>query len=89
MVIKKDFILRKIAGEDVVIPIGNNIADFNGIITLNETAAFLWKELQSGQDEKGLLERLCQEYDATEEEALQDIQEFLSILREHHILEGK
>ena len=44
MKIKENFILRKIAGDDVVVPIGENIADFNGAITLNETAALLWKE---------------------------------------------
>lgn len=33
MKIKENFILRKIAGDDVVVPIGENIADFNGAIT--------------------------------------------------------
>ena len=41
MDIKKDFVVRTIAGQDVVVPIGENVAKFNGIISLNETAAFL------------------------------------------------
>lgn len=40
MKIKDSFILRKIAGEDMVVPVGESIADFNGAISLNETAAF-------------------------------------------------
>ena len=41
----EDFILRTIAGESVLIPVGN-VQDprfDNCMITMNETAAFLWK----------------------------------------------
>ena len=63
MKIKENFILRKIAGDDVVVPIGENIADFNGAITLNETAALLWKELEIGSTREELKASLCKEYD--------------------------
>lgn len=87
MIIKKDFILRKIAGEDVVVPIGQNIINFNGVITLNETAAFLWKELKNDCSKDTLKIKMCQEYDVTEEKAQEDIDKFLAVLKEHHILE--
>ena len=87
MKIKENFILRKIAGDDVVVPIGENIADFNGAITLNETAALLWKELGTGSTREELKASLCKEYDVPEEKAYKDIDKFVNILKEHGILE--
>ena len=89
MKIKENFILRKIAGDDVVVPIGENIADFNGVITLNETAALLWKELETGSTREELKASLCKEYDVPEEKAYKDIDKFVNILKEHGILEGE
>ena len=50
MKIKEDFILRKVADSYVVVPVNNMSLDFNGIINLNETGAFLFKLMQSGSD---------------------------------------
>mgnify|MGYP000428236159 CR=1 FL=1 len=43
---KDCYIHRKIGDSDVLICIGQNIADFNGYIELNATAALLWETLQ-------------------------------------------
>lgn len=88
MHIKEGFILRRVAGQDVVIPMGDNIADFNGIITLNETAAFLWKNLQQDITKEELLNCLLQEYDIDREKAAEDLDGLLSVLEERQILEG-
>ena len=42
---KEGFVSRSVSEQDVLIAIGNNIANFNGFITLNTTASFLWKSL--------------------------------------------
>jgi excinuclease ABC subunit A len=55
MKIKKDFLLRTVAGQTVVVPTGDNVANFNAAITLNETAAFLWEVLQNDTNEETLL----------------------------------
>ncbi|MCC3869647.1 PqqD family protein [Terrisporobacter mayombei] len=88
MKIKEGFILRKIAGEDIVVPIGNNIADFNGVIRLNESAAFLWRELQEEISKKDLVNKLKSEYDIGEELAVNDVEDFIKILEENNALEG-
>lgn len=87
MHIKKDFVVRTIAGQDVVVPIGENIAKFNGIISLNETAAFLWRALQRDTDAQGLIQALRAEYDVSEQLAQRDVDQFLTLLREHDLLE--
>ena len=42
MKIKNDFIVKEISGSTVVIPVGNRVADFNGMLKLNETGVFLF-----------------------------------------------
>ncbi len=87
MRIKDGFILRKIAGSDMVVPVGQNIADFNGIITLNGTAAFLWKILKEGSRPSIMAELLMKYYDVNNEIATKDTEEFVNQLKEANILE--
>lgn len=47
MKIKKDFKLREICGEYVVTAEGMQAVDFTKLISLNETAAFLWKTAEN------------------------------------------
>ena len=88
MKIKDGFILRKIAGKDIVVPIGNNIADFNGVIRLNESAAFLWKVLQEEISKVDLVNSLIEEYGIDKSLATNDVEGFLNILEEHKAIEG-
>lgn len=87
MKIKEGYILRKIANSDMVIPIGNNIANFNGIITLNESAAFLWRLLTIESEISLMVEALMQEYSIAEELAYKDVNCFLAQLQQADILE--
>ena len=77
MKIKNDFILRKVADSYVVVPVGKMTLDFNGIINLNETGAFLFGELQKGADREELIQKLLAEYDVTPEKAANDIDIFI------------
>lgn len=86
MKLKEGFVYRQIAGGHVVIPVGGNIADFNGVITLNETAAFLWQKLQGGTQADELVSSLLVEYEVGEEQAREDVSEFLALLKERKVL---
>ena len=48
MKLKKDFVMRRIANTCVVVPTGDTMVDFNGMLSLNETGAFLWERLEKG-----------------------------------------
>lgn len=88
MKIKEGFILREIAGSFVVVPVGQNLVDFSSMITTNETGAFLWNELQNGATEDELCAKIMAEYEGiSAEEALNDIREFVGVLKEKNILE--
>ena len=41
-----DFLLREVAGEAVLVPIGEAGVFENSVISLNETCSFLWKFFQ-------------------------------------------
>lgn len=82
MKIKDGFIYRQVAGQHVVIPVGENIADFNGIVNLNETAAFMWLKLQEGSSQEQLVAALQHEFDVDAQQALQDVAAFVQDLRE-------
>ena len=80
MKIKDGFILREVAGNYIVVAVGNAVKDFNGVITLNETGSFLWKKLEVGATEEELKSALLEEYDVSEELATKDISAFIKKL---------
>lgn len=86
MKIKEGFLLRRIADVHVVVPVRGAGVDFNGIITLNETAAFLFGRLQGEMTKDELLKQLLTEYDVDIETALNDIDAFFSQLKEANLL---
>lgn len=87
MKIAEGFLLRKVANQSVVMPMGKKAFDFNRAITLNETAAFLWSILEKEDATKEqLIEKLRAEYDVDEATAENDIDKFLNKLRENGLL---
>ena len=45
MKIREGFLLRNVAGNNVVVPIGQATLDFNGMMSLNETGAFIFSKM--------------------------------------------
>ena len=76
---KKTFIHRSIAGTDVLISVGENIANFNGYIQINSSGLCLWEKMK----EPTVLE---EKYDITHEQAAEDVMDFLKILTEHDMV---
>ena len=74
-------------GEYIVVPTGEESVKFQGLVTLNETGAFLWKELQKRSlTEEQLKESLCQEYEVDAETAGQDLKAFLGNIRKYDFI---
>ena len=89
MKIKEGFILREIAGSFVVVPVGQNLVDFSSMITLNETGAFLWKQIELGADEELVVKALMDEYEVDEETAKEDVKEFINLLIYNGLIENE
>ena len=85
--IKDGFMLREVAEQWVVIPLGERVVEFNGIMTLSESGAILWKEMEINVLVEDLVRVLLKEYSVDEEIAKADILEFVTALREKGLLE--
>ena len=86
MKIKSGFILREVAGNYIVVAVGEAVKELNGVINLNETGALLWKELEKGANEEELKKVLLSEYDVTEEIAEKDVKAFISSLEKANLI---
>ena len=73
----KDFMLRKIAGESILVATGDATQRFNGMITLNEVATFIWENIDACESEDELIGKILSEFDIDEEIARDDAREFI------------
>ncbi|MGN0515388.1 PqqD family protein [Eubacterium sp.] len=87
MKIKDGFTLRNIAGSDIVVPVGNASKIFNGMITLNDSGAFLWSALQKDTTIDKVVAKLTGEYEVSTEQATADVQKFVAMLRENDLID--
>ena len=87
MKIKEDFLRRKVADCYVVVPVGKATVDFNGMMNLNETGAFLWEKLENDTTKEELLKAMLDEYEVTEDIAKKDIDNFITKLKDGNLLE--
>ena len=87
MKIKNGFLLRQVGEQNVVVAVGEESRNFNGIIRLNNTGRYLWEKLQNETSENGLVSAMLTEYDIDEATAKNDIADFLSTLKEADLLD--
>lgn len=75
MKIKKGFVLRQVCGENVVVGEGLDAINFGKLLSLNETAAWLWQQAVAMGDfsVEELTSKLCEEYEVTEDVARHDV----------------
>ena len=60
MKIKNGFAKREIAGSYIVVPVGKEASEFNGMITLNESGSFFWDCLQNESQANTMLKNHAQ-----------------------------
>lgn len=79
MKIKEGFIIKKLGIGYIVVTVGDASKNFNGVIRLNESGAFLWQSIQDGADsrEKRIQAMLDRYEDLDQETAEKDLDEFL------------
>ena len=80
MKLKKGFVLREVAGETVVVPVEAEL-NFNGMITLNDSAKTLWRALENETTTEDLVKALCSEFDVDEATAQSDVELFIQKMK--------
>lgn len=80
------YMLNKLGNQFVVVAVGDRSKEFQGMIKLNESASFLWKQLEEGVQSDQLVATLQSEYEVSEEVAKRDVEAFLAVLSQQGIL---
>jgi len=78
---------RRTGDEYVLVPVTDNIADMTCMYTLNETGAFIWDLIDGQKSTLEIAASLAAEYDVPEELAIEDVDTYLSALRDYLITE--
>ena len=87
MRIKSGFVLHKVGGEQVVVPVGNRTKEFSGMIRLNDTGAFLWSHMEDEFTLVSLTAALVARYDVSKETAAATVERFVGNMRAANLLE--
>lgn len=86
MTIRKQLVKREIAGDVILVPVGDASLMLQGLLTLNETGELLWDMLPNAADEAALVHALTEAYEVDEATAQADVRAFMARLRELEIL---
>lgn len=82
------FKLQEVCGEKLLVPFGESNIDFSNMISMNESAAYLWDAIG---DEPFTLDDvvrlLCDEYEVEEEVARSDAQQLIKQWTEAGLVE--
>ena len=74
---KEGMVLREVCGEKVLVGEGLGAVDFGRLISLNDTAAYLWEQLDENPDVDSLTQALCKEYEVDTKVARHDVEAVL------------
>lgn len=84
---KKDYILRKVGKQYVLVATGRSSREFHGMIRLDESAAYVFELLKKETTPEELVSALMSRYPVEEAEARNDIESFVAVLKEAGALE--
>ena len=87
MKIKDGFMLREIADTWIVVPLRERVIEFNSMITLNGSAALIWKKLEAGADLNEIVACITNEYDIDAHTAMDDVNQFVSKIANKGLIE--
>ncbi|NSF73105.1 PqqD family protein [Blautia wexlerae] len=85
--VKDGFVLREVAGQAVVIAVGEASKSFHGMINLNETGRVIWQAVEQGLDVDAIAQKLVQDYEVDMELAHRDAVSMLEQMESAGILE--
>ncbi len=87
MRIKEGFVTRKIGDKIVAIAIGERSKEFNGMITINETAQFIWKCLENNTTIEEVTSKVVEHYSIDEKTAREAVEGFVTELKNNELLD--
>lgn len=91
MKVKNGFNLREVCGENIIVAEGDENIDFSNIISMNESSAYLWQEVQKLDNFTIdiLTQLLCEQYEIDEATAKKDVTTLATQWAAAGIIEGE
>ncbi|MCD7808707.1 MAG: PqqD family protein [Erysipelotrichaceae bacterium] len=86
MKINDNFILRDIAGDHILVPVGDTALKLSGMIAINDIGCLIYNALKENKTVEEIVKDICNEYEIDEDSAKEDVVEFLTTLKDHDIL---
>ena len=86
MKIVGDYVLREVAGDTILVPVGSTALQFNGILALEPVGALIWKGIIAGKNKEELLSDILEQFEIDSETAANDLNEFLLQLQTENLL---
>lgn len=85
--LKRDFATRQVGDDRILLPVKQNMSDFNAMFTLNATAAYIWNQLDQAGHPADLVKALQQHYEVDDKTAAADVKAFIAEL--HQFMSGE
>ena len=79
---EKELVTRDVAGEEIIVPIKGHVGDLEGVFTLNEVGAMIWRLMDGQTTVRQLMEAVINEYEVESLEAEKDVVDFLRSLED-------
>ncbi|MBN1513471.1 MAG: PqqD family protein [Phycisphaerae bacterium] len=83
---KDGIVTRHIAGETILVPVANNLADLRRIFVLNPVAEFIWEQLDGALALGAIAQRVAESFDIGPAQAERDCRAFVDELTEADLL---
>lgn len=80
---KAHFVCKHTGEELLLIPLKDNVADFNQYLVLNEVGAFIWEELDAHSSYTTLFEKVYEAFEVSTDQLEADLQHFIPILHQY------
>lgn len=79
-------VARKSGDEYILVPITDNVANMEAVYTMNETAAFIWENIDGSRSIEEIAGLLSDEFEADKDTAMADVIELIEDLQMHEIV---
>jgi hypothetical protein len=83
----REVVSRQIEGELIIVPVRRGVGDMNSLYTLNPVASVLWDFMAEGHTIPEMVQRVCDEFEVTANQAKKDIQAFLDSMLDEKLIQ--
>lgn len=84
----KDFAVRSIAGETILVPIRSGVGELDSIFLLNETGSTVWEMVETAESADVIADAVTERFEVSREEAILDVREYLAALEQAGLIQS-